>query len=163
MYNRVQSLPRGGYTSMVQAIPTVTAGAYAAGTVIGGPLALVGSVRDYAGSGLVQSVGISFTSGVQPSLDVVLANSPFTTSVVTNGSVLQISTADLANIIGVIHLTDATLLGATAPSYIEALGQALPFVLPGTGDTLYALVVTRSAVTLTSTSDMTFSLRVIQD
>jgi hypothetical protein len=152
----------GGYTATNQVTPTVQAASYAVGVGIGGLISFTTAARVAAGSGLIQSIMASFTSGVVPSLDVIFFNANPTGSTVGDKVVTAIVAADVGKIIGVAHLTDSTLLGATAPSLIQAIGITMPFLLPA-GTTLYAVVVTRTAITLTSTSDMTITARILQD
>jgi hypothetical protein len=152
----------GGYTTQVQVVPTVQAAAYAAGNVIGGLLTFASAARIAAGSGLVQSASCTFVSGVVPSLDLVLFNASPSGSTVTDKTAVAVATADLAKVIGVVHLTDTTLLGATTPSVVQGETQALPFKLTS-GSTVYGALITRTAITLTSTSDATITLSVLQD
>jgi len=152
----------GGYTATNQVTPTVQAASYAVGVGIGGLISFTTAARVAAGSGLIQSIMASFTSGVVPSLDVIFFNANPTGSTVGDKVVTAIVAADVGKIIGVAHLTDSTLLGATAPSLIQAIGITMPFLLPA-GTTLYAVVVTRTVITLTSTSDMTITARILQD
>lgn len=152
----------GGFTATVQVVPTVQAAAYAAGNCVGGLITLANAARAAAGSGLVQAITAAFVSGVVPSLDVILFNASPSGSTTTDKIAIAIATADLAKVVGVIHLNDNTLLGASAPSFIQGEQQAMPFKLPA-GTSLFAAVVTRSVFTLTSTADMTISANLLQD
>jgi hypothetical protein len=75
---------------------------------------------------------------------------------------VAIAAADLAKVIGVLHLTDTTLLGAAAPSVVQATTAVMPFDLR-TGTVLYGVLIARAAVTLGSTSDAIISLNVLWD
>lgn len=155
-------MPLNPTCATVQVTPTVQAAAYAAGNVIGGLLTLTGAARAGAGSGLIQSVAASFKSGVAPtSLDVVFFSANPSGSTLTDKTAIAVVAADIAKVIGVAHLTDTTLLGASAPSLLQAQLQTMPFFIAGTA--LFAAVVTRSAITLTSTTDMTLSVRTLPD
>lgn len=151
----------GGYTGASQVTPTVQAAAYAVGNVIGGLLTLTGAARA-VGSGLIQQVMATFVSGVVPSLDIIFFNASPTGSTVTDKTALAVATADLGKVVGVVHASDGTLLGATLPSIVQATQQALAFNLPS-GTSLFAAVVTRTAITLTSTADMILTTRILQD
>lgn len=157
-----QPVTAGGYTSLVQVTPTVQAAAYAAGQCVGGLITLAAAGRLAAGSGLLQAVTASFISGVLPSLDVVIFSASPTGSTTADRGALAVATADLAKIVGVVHLTDATLLGTAAPSFVQGEQQAMPFKLPA-GTSLFASVVTRTAITLTSVADMVVSANLLQD
>jgi hypothetical protein len=152
----------GGYTTSQQSTPTVQAASYSAGNCVGALISLTTAARVAAGSGLIQSVTATFSSGVLPSLDVIFFNANPSGSTTTDKTAVAIATADLGKVVGVAHLTDTTLLGASSPSVIQSQQQAIPFVLPS-GQTLYAAVVTRTAITLTSTSDMILTVRILQD
>jgi hypothetical protein len=151
------------FTTAIQVVPAVTAVAYAAGAVLGGVLAFPAASRALAGSGIAQLAACSFASGVVPSLDLILFNASPAGGTITNAVALAIATADLPKVLGVLHLTDAVLLGASAPSLMQAPVAALPFKLPAGSNTLYGVLVTRTAVTLGSTTDATITLFVMQD
>jgi hypothetical protein len=152
----------GGYTAQIQVVPTVTAAAYAAGNCIGGLLTFAAAARLAAGSGMIQAATCTFVSGVIPSLDLVLFNATPSGGTITDKTALAVATADLAKVIGVVHLTDNALLGATTPSVVQGETAALPFKL-ASGQAIYGALVTRTAITLTSTSDATVTLSVLQD
>lgn len=141
--------------------PTVQAAAYASGNVIGGLLTLNGASRNAAFGGLIQSATAAFVSGVTPALDLVLFNANPSGSTITDKTALAVATADVGKVVGVVHLTDTTLLGASAPSVVQGLAQAMPYMTVGTA--LYACVVARGAATLTSTSDMTLTVNLLQN
>ena len=152
----------GGYTAQVQVVPVVQAAAYAAGATIGGLLTFASASRTAAGSGLIQAVTATFISGVVPSLDLVLFNVAPGGGTITDKVALAVAAADLAKVIGVVHLSDAALLGAATPSIVQGENAALPFRL-ASGSTIYGALVTRSAVTLTSVADVTITLSIMQD
>lgn len=160
--NQIGLVTAGGFATTQQATPTVQAAAYAAGNVIGGLITLAAASRVAAGSGLIQSITASFVSGSVPALDVIFFNASPTGSTVTDKTALAVATADLGKIVGIAHLTDSTLLGAATPSLVQALQQAIAFQLPS-GTALYAAVVTRTAITLTSVSDMILTARILAD
>ena len=141
--------------------PTVSAAAYSAGNVVGSLLTFTEIERDTLTGGLIQSVTATFASGVVPTLDVIFFSATPSNSTFTDKAALAVNALDLSLVIGVAHLTDPTLLGASSPSVVQA--QNLGIVSGAlTNGTLYAVVVTRSAVTLGSTSDMILSVRVVQ-
>lgn len=140
-------------------VPTVTASAYSAGMVVGGVVTLSGAVRNLGWGALLQAVTATFASGVQPSLDCFVLSSALTTSTATDHVALAITAADLAKIEGVIHMTDAVSCGST--SIVQAQQQAMPF--DSTSQNAFAIIVTRSAVTLGSTTDMTLTFQLLQN
>lgn len=153
-------MPMAATFPQIQLTPTVQAAAYAAGQGIGGLLTFGSAVTEVAGSAMVQAVTVTFASGVQPQLDLVLFTAAPTASTVTDRVTTAIVAADLAKIICVLHLTDATLLGATSPSVVQASGQVAPFDLSG-GLAIYGVLITRTAVTLGATNDVIVSLNLL--
>jgi hypothetical protein len=151
----------GGFSNNIQLTPAVTAVAYSTGYDVGGVLTFTNAGRATVGTGLVQAVTATFASGVVPSLDLVLFNANPTSSTLTNATTAAIATADLPKVIGVIHMTDTTLLGTSSPSLVQAQTQALPFA--GTAGTIYGALIIRTAVTLGSTTDLTVTARFLQD
>src|SRR5690349_8581215 len=89
----------GGYTATIQVVPTVQAAAYSSGNVIGGLLTFAGAARVAAGSGIIQTAMVSFTSGVQPSLDFVFFNASPTGSTITDKTAIAVANADVGKII----------------------------------------------------------------
>jgi hypothetical protein len=143
-----------------QVRPAVQAAAYAIGASIGGLLVFPYIASVSGGAAIVQGASVTFASGVIPTMDLVLFSASPTASTVTDRTAVAIAAADLAKVIGVLHLTDTALLGASAPSVVQATTAVMPFDLP-TGTSLYAALIARSGVTLGSTTDVTISLNVI--
>jgi hypothetical protein len=115
-----------------------------------------------AGSALIQGASVTFASGVIPVMDMVLFTSPPSGGTITDRVAVAIAAADLGKIVGVLHLTDTTLLGAAAPSIVQATAAVMPFDL-WVGTSVYGVLITRAAVTLGSTSDVIVSLNVLWD
>jgi hypothetical protein len=65
-------MPMAATFPQLQLTPTVQAAAYAAGQSVGGLLTFSNAVTEVAGSAMVQSATVTFASGVQPQLDLVL-------------------------------------------------------------------------------------------
>lgn len=143
-----------------QFTPTVTASAYTSGFSMGGLLTVTGATRGPFAGGLIQAATVSFKSNVVPALDLILFNASPTGSTTADFGAVAIVAADLAKVIGVIHLTDTTSLGSTG--FVQGQNQALPFVL-GSGTTLYGLLVVRATPTLASTTDVTVTLQILQN
>lgn len=160
--NQLGLVTAGGFTAQIQVVPTVQAAAYAAGATVGGLLTFAAAARISAGSGFAQAATVAFHSGVVPNLDLFLFTANPTASTITDKVAVAVATADEAKVFGVINISSGTLLGATAPSFNQGETQAMPFKLPS-GTTVYGALVTRTAITLTSTSDATVTLSVLQD
>lgn len=140
---------------------TVQAAAYATGNNMGGLFSLPGAGRVNNGTGLVQAVTAIFAGGAVPSLDLVLFNSNPTASTITDKNAVVINSADLSKIVGIVHITDATLIGTSAPSVIQGTQLALPYAIAGT--VLYGAIITRSAVTPAATNDLSVYVKLLQD
>jgi hypothetical protein len=153
-------MPMAATFPQLQLTPTVQAAAYAAGQSVGGLLTFSNAVTEVAGSAMVQSATVTFSSGVQPQLDLVLFTAAPSGSTVADRTTVAIATADLAKIACVLHLTDVTLLGAAAPSVVQGSGLVAPFDLAG-GLAIYGLLITRTAVTLASATDAVVSLTLL--
>ena len=144
----------------VQVTPPVQAAAYAVGSSIGGLLTFQNAVASDGGAAIAQGASVTFASGVVPAMDLILFLSAPTGGTVTDRVAVAILPADLAKIVGVLHLGDATLLGATAPSIVQATTTVLPLEVPA-GYRVYGVLVTRAAVTLGSTTDVVVSLNLM--
>ena len=143
-----------------QVTPTVQAAAYAAGASIGGLLVFQNATQTSSGSSIVQGASVTFASGVTPALDLVLFSAAPAGGTITDRVVVAIAAADLRLVVGVLHLTDTTLLGAAAPSVVQATAAVMPCTL-ATGTSLYGVLIARAAVTLGSTSDAIVSLNLL--
>jgi hypothetical protein len=145
-----------------QVIPTVQAAAYAAGASIGGLLTFQNASDSPAGSAIIQGASVTFASGVIPSLDLVLFTAAPAGGTITDRVAVAIATPDLGKVVGVLHLNDTTLLGASAPSVVQTTAAVMPFDLT-VGTSIYGVLIARAAVTLGSASDAIVSLNVLWD
>jgi hypothetical protein len=139
---------------------TQTNGAYSANDFVDGKLTLSNAVPIAGGSGLIHRVSVLSKSTQTGQYDVIFFNAdPSSTTIADNGAV-QVNVADLAKVIGVAKCNDVASFGTG--SLHQAVGLGLSFKL-ASGTTLYAAVVTRAAITQTSTSDMILLVNVIPD
>ena len=129
------------------ATPYVANSPHAAGSSLGGLIAL----RAPAG-GPWQAITAAFSDGLAPALDVALFSDTPLSSTVTDGAPVSVASVDLGKVVGVVHVTDCSSLGAATLCQSEP--QAVPAV-PG-GGVVYAAVITRTAVT-PGTNDMTLT------
>jgi hypothetical protein len=93
-------------------------------------------------------------------MDLLLLNAAPAGGTITDRVAVAIAAADLAKVVGVLHLTDTTLLGASAPSVVQATAVVMPCDLQA-GTSLYGVLITRTAVTLGSTTDVVVSLNLL--
>ena len=139
--------------------PTVsTSPAYTSGDAMGGLLTFTGAALASGGSGAVLSAtALCKTPALLPILELWLFNATFTAG--TDNAAFAPSDADMAKCIGVIPVAAWYDDGANS---IAVWRGVHPFVCVGTAN-LYGQLVTRSAVTLGSTSDIVLGLNVMQD
>lgn len=148
----------GDVLTAAAAAPAVSTTAYAAGNVVGGLLTFTGAARTAAGAGLIQAATVLSKSAQTAALDLLIFSDNPTATTFTDKAAVSIAATDMGKLVGVIHLTDWTALGNA--SIAQAVAAGLPFKL-ATGTSLYGVLVTRAAMTLASTSDLTLSLRII--
>jgi hypothetical protein len=82
---------------------------------------------------------------------VLFSDNPLS-STVTDGAPVSVASVDLGKVVGVVHITDCSRLGA--PTLCQSEPRAVPAV-PG-GGVVYAAVITRTAVT-PGANDMTLT------
>jgi hypothetical protein len=137
--------------------PTVTAGAYATGEVVGSKLTFADATL--SGKTILQAVGINCKSAQTAAFDLILFNDDPSASTFTDNEVIAVHASDQSKVCGVVHITDWTNLGT--PSYAQAKNEAYPISLTGTA--LYGVLVTRGTPTLASTSDITVTVRLLRN
>lgn len=140
---------------------TVTASsAYSTGNAVGGLVTIANAGRIAAGTGLLQSVTINSKSVQSARIDVVLFRANPTASTCTDKTAFSVAAADFDKVFGVAHVTDWTVLGT--PSVGQAQNLAMPYSI-ASGTSLYACLVVRGTPTFASTSDISFSARMIRN
>lgn len=145
---------------IISTTPTVTAGAYTTGMVVGGKLSLSSAARFAAGSGIIQTVTVSKKTALTAPYDVYFFHTDPTNSTFTDNAALALNVVDIPYLAGVVHCTD--LVDNGTPKTLQAHNVALPFKL-ATGTTLFAVAVIRGAETLASTSALIINVSVLQD
>lgn len=148
-----------GNYGKAQGAPTIHNSAYSAGQGIGGLLTWAGLNSATGFGGLVQSVTVTFASGITPLLDLVVFDANPTGSTVGDQATFSVATADLGKVVGVVHLSDLTQLGT--PAFLQGQTAQVP-VEAVTGGTVYGVLVMRSAATPGGTSDMIVTVRTVQ-
>lgn len=139
----------------------VTAALYATGNAVAGKQSLLNAGRVAGGSGMVQSVRLTFKAGtILTPFDVFLFNDDPATSTFTDKTAAVMHANDVQKIAGVVHLSDVTQVGAF--SVFTANGLAIPFKLPLT-TTLYAGIIVRGAPTFSAVGDAALLVGIIQN
>lgn len=150
-------MPVGGKITRISQTPTVSTSAYQAKDCMGGLLTFANAARASGGSIVIESAVIVDLSATMPSLDLVLFDRTFTNG--TDNAALDISDSDILNLVGVIPFT--TWADFNDNSAASRFGLGLSCKLNGTD--LFGQLVTRSAVTLAGTSDITVILGIRQN
>ncbi len=151
----------GGTTVRVTATPTVTASsAYATGNTLGGLLTISGATRIAAGSGVIQSVVLNLKSAQTTATDVIFFSANPSGTTVTDKTAVAVAVADFDKILGAVSVSNWTNTGTTSVGTAANVG--LPFAL-ASGTSIYAILVTRGTPTFTATTDVSLSIRILQD
>jgi hypothetical protein len=146
-------------TNISQTPTCSTSPAYTAGDAIGGKLTFAGAATVSSGSGKIQRITILCkTPALLPVIELVLFNQDFTA--VSDNSAFNPSDSDMANCIGVI--ATGTWGDYSLNSVATRFGFDFPYSLVGT-TSLYGQMVTRSAITLGSTTDLIIGLQISLD
>ena len=148
-------------TVHLTAAPTVTAGAYTAGQVVGGKISLATAARVNNGSGVIQNVLVTVSTALSAPFDVFFFDTNPTNSTFTDNAALALNAADLPYLCGVAHCNDQVSGGT--PQIFQAVNLAIPFKLGAAATTLYAVIVMRGGETLASTSAIGLSVIILQD
>lgn len=141
--------------------PTVTAGAYTTGQVVGGKISIANAARLNSGSGLIEQVCITVKTALTQPFDVIFFDTDPSNSTFTDNAALAVNVADLPFICGVAHCTDLVSLGT--PQLLQASGLAIPYKLSAAATTLYAVIVIRGSQSFASTSAIQMSTGLIRD
>lgn len=147
----------GGIVKRLTQTPTVTAGAYSANDAVGGLLTFSNAARASGGSIVIDAITIVDKSQQDPTLELLLFDQTFTN--VADNAAFDPTDADLANVIGIIPFT--VWYDFADNSVTTRAGLGLSCKLAGTD--LFGQLVTRTAPTLSATSDIIVILHVTQN
>lgn len=151
----------GGNIAMLTATPTVTAGAYTTGQVVGGKISLAGAARVNGGSGIIQSALVTVKTALTAPYDVLFFSTDPSNSTFTDNAACAVNVADLQSLCGVAHCTEVVSLGT--PQALQGPNLALPFKLSAAAQTLYAVIVIRGGQTFASTSAIGLNVNILQN
>ena len=146
-----------GDTIMVT--PAVTAGAYAAGDVVGGRLTFANAARAAGLGGAILNVTIVDDAGQDSEMELWVFNSD-PTAIADNAAFVP-AEADLHTLAGIFSTTDSTWRAAGTPSACHIV-QATRYD-PSAGTSIFAYLVDRTGGTLVAVDDITVILHVLQD
>lgn len=133
----------------VTVTPTVTAGAYTAGNIMG---ALMSFPTGTTGAVIVNEISVMIKAAVTPSLNFVLLTADPTSTTKTDKTAYSLNAADTFKVRKTIPVT--TLYDHGTPNEYSSGGINLVVRPGGDTDILYGLLIDGTGVTLTSTSDI---------
>ncbi len=146
----------GGWGFSVAVAPTVTAGAYSAGDIMGALLEfdLVAPANDEAF--ILQEVQIALKVAVTPSFLLVILNADPTGTTKTDNAPYSLAAADAFKVVASlpINALGGYLTDHGTPNTIRLGNLAIPMAPASGTRKIYALLVDLTGVTLSSTSDL---------
>jgi hypothetical protein len=152
--------PAASYGFSVVSAPTVTAGAYSAGEIMGGLMEF--EICPLNGQEvLLTGIEIGLKAAVTPSLQLVLFDEDPTSTTKTDNAAYSLAAADVFKVIKSIGLNafGAILTDHGTPNTISLDGLAIVLRPRPSSKKIYALLIDLTGVTLTSTSDLQVRLR----
>ena len=146
-------------TTDVSVTPTVTAGAYTAGNVLGGIMNFINIVPSVGSNGVLQSITAKFrATAVTGSLEVAIFRANPSNGTYTDHAAPTWNAADMPNLLGIYTMSTVnSKLGTMAIYNLDGIGKA--FVSSSTS--LFAVVIVDGTPTPASTSDFTLGLAVL--
>lgn len=144
-----------GNTYGISIVPTVTAGAYAAGNEVGGLLTF------YVGTGgVLQSIHIDINSVQTATFKLYLFGRNPSNTVWTDKSTPSVNALDAPHLAGVYTLSTADSgLGTHSVYNLDGIGKALSSV----DGNVYGVLVTTGTPTFASTTDVKVALAYLKD
>jgi len=146
-------------TTEVSVTPTVTAGAYTAGNVIGGILTFASLLDSVRFAGILESITVKFKgTTVTGNITVNLFKASPSNGTYADHAAATWNALDAANLLGSYVLTTpVSNLGTMTVYNSDGIGKAIQ----GTTASLFAVVTVAGTPTPASTTDMTVSLGVL--
>jgi hypothetical protein len=146
-------------TTDVAVTPTVTAGAYTSGNVLGGIMTFANMLAATSFNGILQSITAKFKGAVVTgAIEVAIFKASPSNGTYTDKSAPTWSASDMANLLGVYTLTVSnSKLGTMTIYNLDGIGKALV----GASQSLYAVAIVDGTPTPASTSDFTLELSVL--
>lgn len=137
----------------VAVVPTVTAGAYSAGDIMGALMSF--QVSANARPVVLQEVQVALKAAVTPSLTLIVLNGDPTNTTKTDNAAYSLAAADtfLVRAALPINALGGYLTDHGTPNTIRVGNLAIPMA-PSAAGILYALLIDNTGVTLTSTGDV---------
>ena len=153
----------GGHTAVVTVTPTITAGTYSAGYLVGGLMTVANAARVAAGKGTIQSVVLTDKAKQDMPIDIIFFQTNLPNSTLTDHVALTIHDTDLLACIGVVKILASDYSDFADNSVASKTSQGLPFAAAAGSTTIYAVAVARDAPVYASTSDLQFKFKIYPD
>ena len=152
----------GCNTEVVSVTPTITAGAYTAGDVVGGIQTIAAASRVSGEPAILQSIVIDDLSAATQAFTIWFFNANPTNGTYTDNIALDIHDTDLAMCIGHVKITSSDYASAADNSVACKVPIGLP--LKPAATSLFAIAqCTGTAPTYVSTADLTFRYSWLRD
>jgi hypothetical protein len=151
----------GGNSAIVSIVPTITAGAYSAGDVIGGELALTNAMRVTSGTGVLHSLVLFDADNEGAAMEVMLFDSNPSGTYTDNGAPTW-NAADEAKFLGKVSIGTGDYITVNAVKLLCKTNIGLAVAANGATD-LYAVVVVTATPTYGTTTDLTFRFGFLRD
>jgi len=156
--NRIGSVTARLDQTRISAAPAISAGSiYASGDAVGGLLTFANAADTSGGTITIQTVVIIDEDQELAPLELVLFDRTFTAT--SDNAAFDPSDADLANIIGVVKISDYSNFNDNSVAVRTGIGLAAKL----NGTDLFGQLVVRSTPTYTATDDITVIVEVVQD
>lgn len=144
-----------GWGFDVVVAPTVTAGAYSAGDIVGGLLTFDNVAQQPGQPVVITGAQVALKAAVVPALTLILFSADPTNTTKTDNAAYSLNAADTFKVLAAIPIS--TLYDHGTPNVYSADG--LNLVAQPVARAIYGLLVDGTGVTLASTSDVQVRLR----
>ena len=149
-------------TKGVSVTPTITAGAYTAGDVVGAIQTIANATRVSAEPTVLQSIVITDLAALTQAFTIWFFNANPSNGTYTDNIALDIHDTDLAMCVGFVKVTSADYASAADNSVATVRNIGLPLMPAATS--LFAIAqCTGTGPTYASTSDLTFKYSFLRD
>lgn len=151
-----------GHSFDIAVVPTVTAGAYSAGDIVGGLLTF-GVAEAPDAPVVITGVVVAVKAAVTSDLKLVLFNADPTATTKTDNAAYSLNAADVFKVIDVIDFANGSPAALATdhgtPNTYSVQGLVLTCRPAAGSQLIYGLLIDGTGWTLTSTSDLQIRLR----
>lgn len=152
--------PGQAFTGSSVVAPVVSTTAYTSNDAMGTLMTFSNALRSGKTTGMIQGVNLKFKSSQSSPSELWLFNANPSGTTVTDNGAFSVAVSDFNKVIGVIPISYCSSAGSV--SFCSATGLATSFSV-ASGQSVYGVLVTRGTPTLSSTSDLSVELVLVQD